>query len=479
MKLYNSESRTVENFVPKHGKNVTMYTCGPTVYHFAHIGNLRSYIMEDILEKSLNHLGYNVKRAMNITDVGHLSSDGDSGEDKMLIGAKRENKTIMQIAAEYTEAFKKDCAKLNLTWPEIVVPATSCIDEYLKIISDLLEKGYAYKSNGNIYFDTSKLSSYYRFGNQNTENMVVGAREDVEEDTNKKNQNDFVLWFTKSKFENQALKWDSPWGVGYPGWHIECTGISLKHLGEDLDIHCGGVDNKFPHHTNEIAQTESYVGHKWCGNWFHVEHLNTKSGKMSKSKGGFLTLTKLEEMGYSPMVYKFFCLQSHYRKQLVFSEEALDSAKSSYTKLIKRISNIKEDGSVVDENGFNEFKEKFNGALANDLNTSYAITVLFDVIKSDLSNNTKLALIKDFDMVFDLDLTKAAEAKSAQAEGEEHAEIDKDFKEYIENMISKRLDAKKQKDYATADEIRKELLNAGVELTDTKEGTTYSIKKNK
>ena len=476
MKLYNSESRMLEDFIPYDDKNVTLYTCGPTVYHFAHIGNLRSYIMEDVLEKALKHLGYNVKRAMNITDVGHLSSDGDAGEDKMLIGAKRENKTVMQIAAEYTEAFKKDAERLKLKWPEIVVPATSCIDEYVKIISTLLEKNYAYRSNGNVYFDTSKLDGYYRFGNQKADDMVVGAREDVEEDLGKRNQNDFVLWFTKSKFENQALKWDSPWGTGYPGWHIECTGISLKYLGEHLDIHCGGIDNKFPHHTNEIAQTESYLGHRWCNNWFHVEHLNTKTGKMSKSKGDFLTLTRLQELGYSPMEYKFFCLQSHYRKQLVYSDEGLDSAKSAYQKLIKRVSKLKEDDSGVDKVKFNEYRNRFNEALSNDLNTSFAITVLFDVLKSDVSNNTKIALVKDFDLVFGLELAETLE-KTKIAENENDFEIEPSFKAYIEEMIEKRKSAKQQKDYAAADSIRNKLLNEGVELIDTKEGTIFKIKK--
>ena len=476
MRLYNSESRIVEDFVPHNENLVTMYTCGPTVYHFAHVGNLRSYIMEDVLEKSLRYLGYNVKRAMNITDVGHLSSDGDSGEDKMLIGAKRENKTVLEIAAEYTEAFKKDCEKLNLSWPEIVVPATTCVDEYIKIISTLLEKGFAYKSGGNIYFDTSKLQDYYRFGNQKSDDMVVGAREEVEEDAEKRNQNDFVLWFTKSKFENHALKWDSPWGVGYPGWHIECSGISLKYLGEHLDIHCGGVDNKFPHHTNEIAQTESCVGHKWCKNWFHVEHLNTKTGKMSKSKGEFLTLTKLEELGYSPMVYKFFCLQSHYRKQLVYSEEALNSAKSAYDKLIKRIANLSKDNSTVDEEKFNEFNNNFKAAIGNDLNTSFAITVVFDVLKSDINNNTKIALLKEFDKVLGLEFEKTIENKQNTEKQNAAMEIDEELKKYIEEMIEKRKQAKLQKDYALADSIRNELTSKGIELIDTKEGTTFKLK---
>ena len=473
MKLYNSLTREVEDFIPNDGNNVKMYTCGPTVYHFAHIGNLRTYIMEDILERSLNFLGYNVQRAMNITDVGHLQSDGDTGEDKMLMGAKRENKTVMEIAEFYTNCFKKDCEKLNLKWPKIVVPATSCIDEYITIISSLLENDYAYQSNGNIYFDTSKLDSYYKFGNQTSDDMVIGAREDVEEDEGKRNQNDFVLWFTKSKFENHALKWDSPWGVGYPGWHIECSGISHKYLGEYLDIHCGGVDNKFPHHTNEIAQTESFVGHKWCNYWVHTEHLNTTSGKMSKSKGEFLTLSLLEEKGYSPLIYKFFCLQSHYRRQLVFSFEGLDMAKSAYDKLIKRLNNLKSENMPIDEENFNKFKEQFKKCLANDLNTATAITTIFDVLKADINTDTKIALIKDFDTVLDLGLTNAIDLK---IETKEEVEIDAELKAYVEDMIEQRKIAKAEKNYAKADEIRSELSSKGVELIDTKEGTTYKLK---
>lgn len=471
MKLYNSTSRQIEEFVPYNDKKVTMYTCGPTVYHFAHIGNLRSYIMEDVLEKALNYLGYNVIRAMNITDVGHLSSDGDTGEDKMLIGAEREHKSVMDIAKEYTNAFKADFASLNLQWPKLVAPATSCIDEYIQIITVLLEKGYAYASNGNIYFDTSKLKEYYRFGNQTKDEMVVGARDSVTEDEGKRNQNDFVLWFTKSKFENHALKWDSPWGVGYPGWHIECSGISYKYLGEYLDIHCGGVDNKFPHHTNEIAQTESYLGHSWCKYWFHVEHLNTKSGKMSKSTGDFLTLTKLNELGYSPMVYKLFCLQSHYRKQLVYSEEGLDSAKSAYAKLIKRIASLNLQDKTVNNADFEKFDNQFKQALSNDLNTSLALTTLYDVLKSDINDGTKYALMMSFDKVLGLKLQSAFDTLK-----QEQPTVDDDLKQTIETMIEQRKTAKANKDYATADAIRSKLAEMGVELIDTKDGTTYKIK---
>ncbi len=471
MKLYNSETRTIEEFVPYEAGKVKMYTCGPTVYHFAHIGNLRSYIMEDLLERSLNFLGYKVTRAMNITDVGHLSGDSDDGEDKMLIGAEREHKTVMEIAKFYTDAFKKDFKSLNLKWPEIVVPATACIKDYFKIISALLEKGYAYKSGENVYFDTSKLENYYRFGGQTADDLKVGVRETVDEDTNKRNKNDFVLWFTKSKFENHALKWNSPWGEGYPGWHIECSGISHKYLGEYLDIHCGGVDNKFPHHTNEIAQTESYVGHKWCKYWFHVEHLNVASGKMSKSAGNFLTISKLAEEGYSPMVYKFFCLQSHYRKPLVFSIEGMESAKAAYNKLVKRIAEVNADASgKVDAKAETEFVNKFSDALANDLNSSMAITVLFDVLKAEITNATKIDIIKKFDTVLNLDLLSGA------CENKQQHNLSESQVKEIEKLIAERASAKANKNYALADSIRANLLARGIELIDTKEGTTFKVK---
>ena len=334
MYLYNSATHKKELFTPNDPSLVKMYTCGPTVYHFAHIGNLRTYIMEDVLEKALRYEGYPVKRVMNITDVGHLASDADTGEDKMLKGARREHKSVMEIAKFYTDAFFADCDKLNIKRPDVVEPATNCIDEYIHMVSVLLEKGKAYLAGGNVYFDTATLDKYYVFNDHDEEDLAVGVREGVEEDTNKRNKNDFVLWFTKSKFEDQALKWDSPWGVGYPGWHIECSCISMKHLGEDLDIHCGGIDNAFPHHTNEIAQSESYLGHKWCNYWFHVHHLNVDYGdgvsKMSKSKGEFLTVSLLEEKGYDPMAYRLFCLQSHYRRNLVFNWENLDNAAAAF-----------------------------------------------------------------------------------------------------------------------------------------------------
>ncbi|MCR5421851.1 MAG: cysteine--tRNA ligase [Lachnospiraceae bacterium] len=463
MKLYNSLTKNVEEFVPNEPGKVAMYTCGPTVYHFAHIGNLRSYICEDILEKILRYSGYDVKRVMNITDVGHLASDADTGEDKMLKGAKREHKSVMEIAKYYTDAFFSDCAKLNIKMPDVVEPATNCIPEFINMIEGLLEKGYAYKAGENVYFDTSKLKNYYVFGNQNEDELKVGVRDDVTEDTNKRNKNDFVLWFTKSKFEDQALKWESPWGVGYPGWHIECSCIGMKHLGERMDIHCGGVDNMFPHHTNEIAQSESFMGHKWCNYWFHVHHLNDESGKMSKSKGEFLTVSLLEEKGYDPVVYRMFALQSHYRKPLTFSYETLDQTVTTYKKLRNRISAVQAEGAV-DDNAVREWHDKFAEAVGNDCNTAMGLTLLYDVLKSELNGNTKLKVIEDYDRVLSLNLLKK----------EEEGTVDEELRAYVEAKIAERADAKKARDFAKADAIRDELLSKGIVIKDTREGVVWS-----
>lgn len=468
LKLYNSLSKQIEEFVPNTKNNVKMYTCGPTVYHFAHIGNLRTYLMEDVLEKTLRYLGYNVNRVMNITDVGHLSGDSDTGKDKMIDSAKKQHKTVMEIADFYTKAFKADCEKLNIAWPKTVVPATSCINEYISLVQGLLEKGYGYVSGGNVYFDVSKLKNYYQLTNHQSDEMIVGAREDVEADSNKKNPADFALWFTKSKFESQELKWNSPWGLGYPGWHIECSGISLKYLGEYLDIHCGGIDNLFPHHTNEIAQTESFVGHKWCNYWFHVRHLVTDGEKMSKSKGEFITVNTLIEKGYSPLVYRLFCLQSHYRKPLTFSYDRLDGSKATYEKLINKINllNVNTFGEI-DKQKVEKYKDQFTNALSNDLNTSLALTCLFDVLKNDTLNSATVKyLVKDFDKVLGLNLLENKTENIAD-----------DLKKYINQKILERLEAKKQKNYALADEIRNELLSKGIVLKDTPTGTDYSIKK--
>ncbi len=464
-KFYNTLTKNIDTVIPHEEGKIAMYTCGPTVYHYAHIGNLRSYIMEDVLEKSLRYVGYEVKRVMNITDVGHLASDADTGEDKMLKGAKREHKSVLEIAKFYTDAFFSDCAKLNIKTPEVVEPATNCVPEFIRMIERLLENGYAYQAGGNVYFDTSKLEDYYVFSSQTEKELLVGVRDDVEEDANKRNKNDFVLWFTKSKFEDQALKWDSPWGTGYPGWHIECSCIGIKHLGEYMDIHCGGVDNIFPHHTNEIAQSESYLGHKWCGYWFHVQHLNDRAGKMSKSKGDFLTVSRLEELGYDPLVYRMFCLQSHYRKPLEFSFEILANTKAAYQKLVKRIAGLKEEGEP-DSSVFQVYQERFTQALSDDLNTSMAITILYDLLKENTSDRTKTDLIRDFDRVLSLNLLSAGgmEAKEEQ---------DEELTAYVNAKIEERAAAKKEKDFAKADAIREELLTKGIVLKDTREGVVW------
>ena len=463
MRIYNSLTRKIEEFKPHNDKEVTMYTCGPTVYYYAHIGNLRTYISEDILEKGLKYIGYNVKRCMNITDVGHLSGDSDNGEDKMNAAAKKEKKSVLDIAEFYTNAFFKDMEKLNIKIPDIISKATDNVDKYIRMIEVLLDKGYAYKSSGNVYFDTSKFPNYYELSGRSKDEMMLAVRDDVYVDDKKKNPFDFGLWFTDSKFNSQELKWDSPFGRGYPGWHIECSMIAISNLGEYLDIHCGGIDNLFPHHTNEIAQSESFLGHKWCSYWVHMEFLNDKSGKMSKSKGDSKDLNSLIEKGYDPLVYRYFCLGSHYRKTLVYSLDALDKAKREYFKLKSRIKSIKNnlDGNI-DEKAIDDYRKRFKGAFENDMNTSMMLTVLYDVIKSELNNNTKIYLIDEFDSVLSLNLLK-------------DSDLSLEFKEYIESMIKKRNKAKEDKNYKLADSIRDELLSKGVSLKDTREGTTFEI----
>lgn len=464
VKIYNTLSKQIEEFVPKEEGVVRMYTCGPTVYHFAHIGNLRSYIFEDILEKGLEMLGYKVLRAMNITDVGHLTSDADTGEDKMLKGARRENKTVYEIADFYTNAFFNDMKDLNIRKPAIVEKASDHISTYIKMIEKMIENGYAYLSNGNVYFDVSKAKDYYQLSGKNPEDLMVGVRDTVEEDIFKKNPADFVLWFTLSKFQDQVMKWNSPWGVGYPGWHIECSGISYEMLGEYLDIHCGGVDNIFPHHTNEIAQSEAYFGHKWCNYWCHGAHLNDQSGKMSKSSGEFLTVSLLKEKGYSPLDYRYFCLNSHYRNPLVFSYESLDTAKQAFTKLKSKVRALLKEGEIFEEHVLSYMNE-FKDAFSNDINTSLMLTVLYDVLKdSALNDATKYYLVEKMDAILSLNLTVF-----------EDVSIPSSLEDKILKKIDERNIAKKNKDFLKADTIRDELLEMRVRLIDTREGTKYEL----
>jgi len=458
MKIYNTMTRQKEEFITIKPNEVSMYTCGPTVYNFAHIGNLRTYIHEDILQKTLEYLGYNVKRVMNITDVGHLESDSDDGEDKMLKGALRENKTVWEIADFYTQSFFNDCAKLNIKKPAVLGKATDYIDDYIEFIKTLEEKDFTYFENGNVYFDISKVDNYTKLSRMNLDELQTATRENVTEDTNKRNPQDFVLWFTKSKFENQAMKWESPWGIGYPGWHIECSVISLKNLGNQMDIHCGGVDHIPVHHTNEMVQTESYTGESWVNYWWHSEFLLDKDGKMSKSKGDFLTVSLLEKKGFNPLSYRYYILNSHYRKQLGFSYDSLKQAENAYDKLKNRVSVVKnniEDGVAGDAD---KYKKLFKEYISDDLNTANAITVLFDVLKAeDINNKQKIELVQDFEKVLSIGLLDEESQQETPAE--------------IMNLIEQRMQARKDKDFALADQIRDKISEKGYVIEETRQGT--------
>ena len=462
MKLFNTLTHKVEEFIPHTPGVINMYTCGPTVYHYQHLGNMRTYITEDVFEKAFKYLGYKVNRVMNITDVGHLKSDGDTGEDKMVIAMEREHKTSHEIAKFYTDDFKENCALVNIKWPDKVVPATNEIDMYIKMISKLLDDGYAYKSNGNIYFDTAKFPNYYELSGRNKDELIVGSRDDVDEDKGKKNPADFVLWFTNSKFGNQELQWDSPFGRGFPGWHIECSGISIKYLGEYLDMHFGAEDAVFPHHTNEIAQSEAYLGHKWCNYWVHLSWLLTNNIKMSKSLGHVITVKTLKEEGYNPLAFRYFILTSYYHKQVNFTYEILEQNQTAYLKLLGKTNSLKASGDM-DNDKFIEYDNKFKSYLENDLSTSNTITLIYDLLKDDSVNDTtKIELIKAWDSVLSLDLLKKDS-------------LDSELESYILAKIEERKEAKKNKDFALADQIRDELLSKGIELKDTREGTTYNI----
>lgn len=464
-KIYNTLTRQKEEFLPIEEEKVGMYTCGPTVYNYAHIGNLRTYIFEDVLKKSLEYFGYKVKHVMNVTDVGHLQSDSDEGEDKMSLGAKRENKTVWEIARYYEDAFFKDCSLLNIKRPTVTCRATEHIDDMINFVKTLEDKGYTYISNGNVYYEIDKFKDYTKLANLSLDELQAGSR--IEVDKNKKNPLDFVLWFTNSKFTNQIMQWDSPWGRGFPGWHLECSTMSIKYLGERIDIHCGGVDHITVHHTNEIAQSEGVLGHKWVNYWMHGEFLVSDAGKMSKSSGEFLTLSRLIEEGFSPLDYRYFCLQSRYRKQLVFSYETLNDAKNGLKKLKNRISAIVENvnDEKIDNKKVEAYKEKFMQEIGDDLNIPNAFTVLYDVLKDEALNNAeKKYLVEDFDKVLSLDLLV-----------EDKAIVDVD-EALIESLIEERNQARKSKNWAKADEIRNKLSDMGIELIDTKEKTTYKLK---
>ena len=461
MKIYNTLSRSKEEFVPLEEGKVKMYVCGPTVYNLIHIGNARPMIVFDTVRRYLEYKGYDVNYVSNFTDV----------DDKIIKKAIEEGVTAEEISKRYIKECKKDMAGMNIK-PATTHPlATQEIDGMIDMIKTLIDKGYAYEKNGTVYYRTRRFEGYGKLSKKNIDDLEAGHRDDahklkVSGEDEKEDPLDFVLW--KPKKDGEPY-WESPWSEGRPGWHIECSCISMKHLGEYVDIHCGGVDNIFPHHTNEIAQSESYLGHDWCKYWFHVNHLNDRAGKMSKSKGAILTVSVLQEKGYNPLAYRFFCLQSHYRKPLEFSFDALDNAVAAYNKIAKRVAELKDEGDI-DETAFADFKKKFTDAVSNDLNTSMAITIVYDVLKADISDRTKLALIDDFEQVLDLGLRESGKALL-----EASSSVDSELEAFINDKIAERAAAKKAKDFATADAIRDELLAKGVAIKDTREGVKWEL----
>lgn len=469
LKLYNTLSRNVEKFIPIEEKRVKMYTCGPTVYNYAHIGNLRTYIFEDVLKRTLKYNGYEVDHVMNITDVGHLQSDGDTGEDKMEMGAKRENKNVLDIARFYEGEFLKDLKSLNIQVANHIPRATDHVKEMIDLIEKLEKRGYTYIANNNVYFSIDKFEDYNKLANLSLEEMNAGNR--VEVDIYKKNPLDFVLWFTNSKFENHILQWDSPWGVGFPGWHVECSAMAIKYLGEYMDIHCGGIDHIPVHHTNEIAQSEGALGHKWVNYWLHGEFLILDKGKMSKSSGSFITLNNLIENNIDPLVYRYYVLQSKYRKPLVFSYDRLKDASNSFEILknkIKLINDNVDNEILINENIIKEYKNRFLKYINDDLNIANGFTLLHEVIKSEnLNNKEKKIIIDDFDKVFGLNLNELSDDKE---------KLDKDFVNKINLLIKERQAARKNKDYKKSDEIRDYLLQNNIEIMDNKDNTTWKVR---
>lgn len=464
--LYNTASRKIEEFHPIEEGKVGMYTCGPTVYNYAHIGNLRTFIFEDVLKKMFKRSGYEVKHVMNITDVGHLTGDGDEGDDKMLKEAEKEKKSVWDIAAFYTDAFFKDESELDIERATYTPKATDNIKEIIELIEVLEEKGYTYRANGNVYFSIDKFPRYADFAHLSLSSLNAGER--VAVDASKKNPHDFVLWFTNSKFGEQAMMWDSPFGRGYPGWHIECSAMSMKYLGKHFDIHCGGVDAIPVHHTNEIAQSEAATGEKWVNYWLHGEFLLSEKGKMSKSTGEFLTLELLKEKGFLPLSYRYFVLGCHYRKQLQFSYDALKAAENGYKRLKEAIKNLKdEDGVTFDKAKLEHYTNEFDRALYNDMNMPVCLAVLHSVVKDkEMSKEDKLKFINDVDRVLSLELTNFDDFENAD---------NKDIPESVTKLASDRFDAKKAKNWALADSLRAEIEKQGYKVLDTKEG--WSLEK--
>ncbi|MDR2802723.1 MAG: cysteine--tRNA ligase [Treponema sp.] len=468
LSLYNTLGRKLEPFTTVKEGKVGFYGCGPTVYNYAHIGNLRAYVTHDILARALRRFGYEVTHVMNVTDVGHLSGDDDTGDDKMLKSAEERGKSVLEVAAYYTEAFFNDTGRLRIQRPDIVCKATEHIDDMIELIKKIEAGGFTYSSGGNLYFDIAKFPRYGELAGPKTDGQKTHSRTEV--DGNKRNQGDFVLWFTKSKFENQALTWDSPWGRGYPGWHIECSAMSMKYLGEQFDIHSGGIDHIQIHHTNEIAQSEAGTGkHPWVRFWVHNEFLVLDKEKMSKSSGSFITLQNLVDMGFDPLDYRYFLLGGHYRSQLKFSVDSLKSAQNARKSLQSALRSIGEKAKMpaADTTSGGAARvhiEAFNAALEDDINTPRALSALWGLVKdSGVSPKDALEAAFDMDKVLGLDLSGCLHA--AAPAGMDAAEI--------EALIAERAVAKAEKKFARADEIRGALKTRGIILEDSPKETTW------
>lgn len=487
--FYNTLGREKQLFKPLQDNKVGFYGCGPTVYNYAHIGNLRAYAHHDILVRSLRRAGFDVNHVMNITDVGHLSDDADDGDDKMLKSAEERGKSVLEIADFYTQAFFKDTDRMNITRPTVVCKATEHITEMIELIQRIEKNGFTYLAGGNLYFDISKFPAYGDLALLRLDDLKAGAQTEfarVTQDENKRNPGDFVLWFTKSKFENQALVWDSPWGRGYPGWHIECSAMSMKYLGEQFDIHAGGIDHIPIHHTNEIAQSEAATGKKpWVSYWLHNEFLVMDKGKMSKSAGGFLTLQTLIDEGFDPLDYRYFLLGGHYRSQLQFSFESLKGAKNSRKSLMDKIRTLhksinSENLTINNEtltseqrlaffgNDVYKYIEGFDKAIADDLSTPRALAELWGLLRDGPATPQALAAVFDMDKVLGLGLESSCKNSDDNSDG-----VSEEFAREIEDLIAKRTEAKKAKDFAAADGIRQSLKDRGIVLEDGPKGTTW------
>ena len=457
LKVYNTLTRRKEEFVPLNDKVVTMYSCGPTVYSYAHIGNMRAYLFMDSVRRTLKYNGYKLKGVMNITDVGHLLSDGDDGEDKMEKASREQQKSVYEIAAIYTDAFMKDLAKLNIGKPEIIAKATDHINDMIKYVEALVEKGYGYETSDGIYFDISKFREYGKLSGLDLEGQRAGARVDVNDE--KRNPADFALW--KKAPKEHIMQWESPWGMGYPGWHIECSAMSRKYLGDTFDIHTGGVDHIPVHHENEIAQSEALVGHKTVDYWMHVEFMQVDGGKMSKRLKNTYTVSELEQKGYSAMAFRYFCLNTHYRKKLNFTFEGMDAAKTAYNRLLAAVHSHK-GGKSFDEEAVKKYDELFTEAINDDINIPLGLGVLWNMLKEKPSQ-----AIYDLAMKFDKVLGLALDTESAPEKVEAPEEVIK--------LAELRLKARKDKDWAQSDVLREQISKLGYQIIDKKDG--YDIKK--